>query len=116
MSRFRANLDVGYCFFSMNFEFIPSFSSATMLKAESRHFERSVREALEIQRHRSAPKFGGMNQDEGQYLKTSFWMPFMDTITKEERDRQRRAIQKRERETNQIQELSDVRADDLPSI
>ena len=94
----------------------PDFGSATMLKAESRHFERSVREALEIQRHRSAPKFGGINQDEGQYLKTSFWMPFMDTITKEERERQKRSIQKRERETNQIQELSDVRAVDLPSI
>ena len=87
-----------------------------MLKAESRPFERSVREALEIQRRRSAPKFGGMNQDEGQYLKTSFWMPFMDTITKEERERQQRSIQKRERETNLIQELSDVRAIDLTSI
>ncbi len=50
-----------------------------------------MRESLEIQRHRSAPKFGGMNQDDGQYLKTTFWMPFMDFISKEERERRTRS-------------------------
>ena len=92
----------------------PDFANATMLKTESRHFERSVREALEIQRHRSAPKFGGINQDEGQYLKTTFWMPFMDTITKEEQDRAKRSSRRPERGTSMIQDqaqdtdLSDV--------
>lgn len=82
----------------------PDFANATTLKTEGRHFERSVRETLEIQRHRSAPKFGGMNRDEGQYVKTSFWMPFMDTITKEEREREKKSIRRRERETDRIHE------------
>ena len=58
-----------------------------MLKTEQRHFERAVREALEIQRHRSAPRFGGMNKDEGQYLKSTFWMPYTDMVSKEEKER-----------------------------
>jgi hypothetical protein len=91
----------------------PDFGNATMLKTENRHFERSVREALEIQRHRSAPKFGGINQDEGQYVKTSFWMPFMDTITKEEREREKRSSRRRERTQNR--ERSDVAAIDMTS-
>ena len=45
------------------------------LKDESRRFERKVREALEIQRHRCGPKNGGMNLDDGQYVKTLFWTP-----------------------------------------
>ena len=93
----------------------PDFANATMLKTEGRHFERSVRESLEIQRHRSAPKFGGMNQDDGQYVKTSFWMPFMDTITKEEREREERSIRRRERETNLNIEPPDVTTIDLTS-
>ena len=99
----------------------PDFANATMLKTEGRHFERSVRETLEIQRHRSAPKFGGMNQDEGQYVKTSFWMPFMDTITKEECEREEKSIRRREREMhrtherNQNIEPSDVTIIDMTS-
>ena len=65
----------------------PLFDEATTITTEHRNFERSVREALEIQRHRSAPRYGGINQDDGQYLKTTFWMPFMDLITKEEKER-----------------------------
>ena len=91
----------------------PDFGNATMLKTENRHFERSVREALEIQRHRSAPKFGGINQDEGQYVKTSFWMPFMDNITKEEREREKRSSRRRERTQNKVR--SDVAAIDMTS-
>ena len=45
------------------------------LKVEPRRFERKVREALEIQRHRCGPKNGGMNLDDGQYVKTLFWTP-----------------------------------------
>ena len=65
----------------------PLFENAETIKVEHKSFERSVREALEIQRHRSAPRYGGINLDDGQYLKTSFWIPFMDFITKEERER-----------------------------
>ena len=54
------------------------------------NFERSVREALEIQRHRSSPKYGGINLDDGQYVKTNFWIPLMDEITKEEKERSRK--------------------------
>ena len=68
----------------------PSFEEAETIATENRHFERSVREALEIQRHRSGPKYGGMNLDEGQYLNTTFWMPYMDWITKEENERLRK--------------------------
>ena len=93
----------------------PDFANGTMLKMKGRHFERSVRESLEIQRHRSAPKFGGMNQDNGQYVKTSFWMPFMDIITKEEREREERSIRRRERETNLNIEPPDVTTIDLTS-
>ena len=67
----------------------PQFEEAETVTTESRNFERSVREALEIQRHRSAPRFDGMNQDDGQYVKSTFWMPFMDFITKEEKERNR---------------------------
>ena len=67
----------------------PQFGDAETVTTANRNFERSVREALEIQRHRSAPIFGGMNQDDGQYLKTTFWVLFMDWITKEEKERNR---------------------------
>ena len=87
-----------------------------MLKTENRHFERSVRESLKIKQHRSAPKFGGMNQDDGHYMKTSFWMLFMDTIMKEERERENTSSQRHERETNREREQPDVMAIDLKSI
>ena len=45
------------------------------LKVESRRLQRKVRDALEIQRHRCGPKNGGMNLDDGQYVKTLFWTP-----------------------------------------
>ena len=86
-----------------------------MCETENRYFERSVRESLEIQRHRSAPKFGRMNQDDGQYVKTSFWMPFMNTITKEERERENRSSRRLERESNREREQPDVMAIDLTS-
>ena len=97
----------------------PDFANGTMLKTENRHFERSVGESLDIQRRRSKPKFGRMNQDDGQYVKTSFWMPFMDTITKEERERQDRSIRRRERITNRDRNMNieppDVMNSDLTS-
>ena len=65
----------------------PKFDEAETIKTVHNSFDRSVREALEIQRHRSAPGYGGINLDDGQYLNTTFWMPFMDWITKEEKER-----------------------------
>ena len=58
------------------------------------NFDRSVREALEIQRHRSAPKYGGINLDDGQYVKTTFWIPMMDWISKEEKEKADRRIRR----------------------
>ena len=46
------------------------------IKVEANRFDRKVREALEIQYNHSRPIDGGMNQDEGQYVTTKFWMPF----------------------------------------
>ena len=70
------------------------FNKAETIKTENRHFERSVREALEIQRHRSAPRYGGINLDDGQYLKTTFWMPYMDWLSKEEKERADKLIRR----------------------
>jgi hypothetical protein len=68
----------------------PLFEDAGTIKMIHGNFERSVREALEIQRHRSSPKYGGINLDDGQYVKTNFWIPLMDEITKEEKERSRK--------------------------
>ena len=50
------------------------------LKIEPRKFERKVREALEIQRNQCGPKHGGMNLDDGQYVKTLFWTPLFKSL------------------------------------
>ena len=68
----------------------PLFEDAGTIKMIHGNFERSVRKALEIQRHRSSPKYGGINLDDGQYVKTNFWIPLMDEITKEEKERSRK--------------------------
>lgn len=53
------------------------------LKVESRNFDRKVCEALEIQKNESGPKYtNGMNQDEGNYVNTTFWKPLMHYIEK----------------------------------
>ena len=57
------------------------------IKAEQNKFNRSVREALEIQKNSSGPKHGGIILDEGKYLKTTFWIPYMHHLTKSEKDR-----------------------------
>ena len=55
------------------------------LKIENNRFDRKVREALEIQYHESGPKKGGMNLDDGQYVKTKFWTPFFRFLRKSQR-------------------------------
>ena len=47
-------------------------------------FDRQVREAIEIQKNKSGPKEGGINLDEGNYVKSKFWIPMLREITKEE--------------------------------
>ena len=72
----------------------PLFDKAETIKMIHGNFDRSVREALEIQRHRSAPKYGGINLDDGQYVKTTFWIPMMDWISKEEKEKADRRIRR----------------------
>ena len=40
-------------------------------------FDRKVRETLEIQKYDSHYTSGGMNTDKGQYVTTTFWIPFL---------------------------------------
>ncbi|XP_065664526.1 uncharacterized protein LOC136086174 [Hydra vulgaris] len=47
------------------------------LKVENKRFERKIREALEIQNNMCSARNGGINLDEGQYVKTMFWTPFL---------------------------------------
>ena len=57
------------------------WDKSKILKVETNRFNREVREALEIQHHKSGPKNGGMNLDDGKYVKTTFWSPFMKYLT-----------------------------------
>ena len=48
------------------------------IKVEDRKFDRKVREALEIQFHETSPRSEhGLNQDDGQYVTTTFWIPML---------------------------------------
>ncbi|XP_065658414.1 uncharacterized protein LOC136082928 [Hydra vulgaris] len=47
------------------------------LKVENKKFENKIREALEIQNNMCSARNGGINLDEGQYVKTMFWTPFL---------------------------------------
>ena len=50
-------------------------------KTEERKFDRKVREALEIQLQQTSPHSDhGLNQDDGQYVTTSFWKPMLAHI------------------------------------
>ena len=60
------------------------FDKTKTIKIVQNKFDRSVREALEIQKHSSGQKYGGINLDDGQYLKTTFWVPFMHQLTRNE--------------------------------
>ena len=56
------------------------------IKIEHRRFERKVREALDIQYWECGPKKGGMNLDDGQYVKTKFWTPFFKYLRNEHKN------------------------------
>ena len=54
---------------------------------------------MEIQKHGAGPKEGGINKDEGMYVKTKFWVPFLKELQKEDRKReQERTINIRQNE------------------
>ena len=57
-----------------------------------------MREALEIQKHQSGPKEGGVNKDDGKHVKTKFWLPIMLDLHKKEKEepeiRERRRIRR----------------------
>ncbi|XP_065658091.1 uncharacterized protein LOC136082605 [Hydra vulgaris] len=54
-----------------------NWDSCRTLKVDAKKFDRKVREALEIQYRQCAPQQKGINLDEGQYVSTKFWTPFM---------------------------------------
>ena len=90
----------------------PLFDQATTIKQESNRFDRCVREALEIQKNGAMPRLGGINKDDGQYVTTLFWMPFMKHLTKEENARSRRQRQRSNQEpVQQPQDLTSNSAD-----
>ena len=45
---------------------------------ETKKIDRKVREALEIQRHQCSPLNGGINLDNGQFVKTKFLTQFLE--------------------------------------
>ena len=55
------------------------------LKVITKRFDREVREAIEIQYHKSGPRYDSMNLDDGRYVKTSFWTPFMKFLRDSDR-------------------------------
>ena len=77
----------------------PLFNETKTIKVEYNTFDRRIREALEIQKHGAGPKEGGINKDEGMYVKTKFWLPFLKELQKEDRKReQERTINIRQNE------------------
>ncbi|XP_065662967.1 uncharacterized protein LOC136085574 [Hydra vulgaris] len=46
------------------------------VKVEEDYFKRKVRESLEIQFHQCSPGEGGLNEDDGDYVTSSFWKPY----------------------------------------
>ena len=51
------------------------------IKIEDRKFDRKVREALEIQFQETSPhNEHGLNQDDGQYVTTTFWKPMLSYL------------------------------------
>ena len=54
------------------------WENTSTLKIEDRRFDRKVREALEIQFRETSPRNEhGLNQDDGQYVTTTFWKPML---------------------------------------
>ena len=57
------------------------WKDTTILKIEEKIFDRKVRVALDIQLQQTSPHSDhGLNQDDGQYVSTSFWKPMLAYI------------------------------------
>ena len=80
----------------------PHFENMYTIKPIHNQFDRLVREALEIQKHGSGPKQGGINLDDGKFLNTTFWVPLMSTITKEENEKKRRKMASNQTTSNEV--------------
>ena len=64
------------------------YSKENTLKVTCHNFERKVREALEIQYHLCSPKYGGLNQDDGQYVTSTFWQPMLSHLREQKKPMQ----------------------------
>ena len=80
------------------------------IKIERNKFNRLVREALEIQYHQSGPSEGYINQDDGKYVKTKFWIPMLRDLQKkakmEPEIRENRRNRRDRRESRQTIDLT----------
>ena len=82
------DLDIGYCVLSVFLSFHAKtckegfdWENTSTLKIEDSRFDRKVREALEIQcREKSSRNEHGLNQDDGQYVTTTFWKPMLSYL------------------------------------
>ena len=64
-----------------NSKIIKRIKLKTLLKTEERKFDRKVRETLEIQLQQTSPHNDHvLNQDDDQYVMTSFWKPMFAHI------------------------------------
>ena len=94
------------------------FEPIETIKVDGHRFTREVREALEIQKHQSGPKEGGVNKDDGKHVKTKFWLPIMRDLHKKEREepeiRERRRI-RRIRRQEQVEQEEQEESIDMTS-
>nr|XP_047140960.1 uncharacterized protein LOC124816012 [Hydra vulgaris] len=61
---------------SRNYHGAFSWNKNNTVKVEEDYFKRKVRESLEIQYHQCSPNEGGLNEDDGDYVTSSFWKPY----------------------------------------
>ena len=80
----------GCAFHARNCEGRIKFEEAETIKVIQNPFDRKVREALEIELNECGPKQGGMNLDEGQYVKTKFWTPFFKQLRKNRKEKRKK--------------------------
>ena len=94
------------------------FAGIETIKVERNKFDRLVREALEIQYHQSGPSEGNINQDDGRYVKTKFWLPMFRSLRKQAdsapKTRERRRLRREHTTTTSSLHLtSDLTSDEV---
>ena len=78
------------------------------IKIERNKFNRLVRESLEIQYHQSGPNEGNINQDDGKYVKTKFWVPMLRDLQKKAKlEPKIRENRRKHRERRELQQTID---------